>query len=203
MKQQRSFFFQVQDVEGADWDVRDARATKHGFDLLYGSPVSRVGACWTGLPRLIVTKPLYDFWDANRTKRDGVIYDLPAGRTTLKRARRRFGFHALRDLSRFWRARLDDLRTLSAREFAAKHGVKVDVVVDTRFRLLGRQARELGWWQDPDTLEVLQSGVTLREIGEKVGISISHAKRLRDRALQLQEQPEVRTEEPAHSSLCA
>src|SRR5437868_5316687 len=77
----------VHDVDGALWGVRDVRGTKHGFDLLYGSPVSRFGSYVSGLPRLIATQPLWDFWDANRTKRDGAIYDLPAGRTTLKRVR--------------------------------------------------------------------------------------------------------------------
>lgn len=175
---------QVQDVEGAVWDVRDIRTTKHGFDLLFGSPASMPIHRW-GLPRLIATKSLYDFWDANRTKRDGAIYDLPAGRTTIKRIRHRLGFHSLKDLSKFWRARIKDLQELNAREFAAKHSVPIFTVFEMRYRLLGRKARNLDWWHDATALEVLRSDITLREMGEKLDISISHAKRLRDRACQL------------------
>lgn len=177
---------QVQDVEGTIWDVRDIRTTKHGFDLLFGSPASMPIHRW-GLPRLIATKPLYDFWDANRTRRNGAIYDLPAGRSTIKRIRHRLGFNSLKDLSKFWRARITDLQELSAREFAAKHGVKLGVVFETRFKVLGRQARDLDWWHDPAALRVLRSNITLREIGEKLDISTSHAKRLRDRARQQQQ----------------
>jgi hypothetical protein len=40
----------------------------------------------------------------------------------------------------------------------------------------------LDWWREPELLEVLRSNVPLRVMGERLGISISHAKRLRDRA---------------------
>lgn len=184
MKMKFPILGQVQDVEGAVWDVRDIRTTKHGFDLLFGSPASMPIHRW-GLPRLIATKSLYDFWDANRTKRDGAIYDLPAGRTTIKRIRHRLGFHSLKDLSKFWRARIKDLQELNAREFAAKHSVPIFTVFEMRYRLLGRKARNLDWWHDATALEVLRSDITLREMGEKLDISISHAKRLRDRACQV------------------
>jgi len=137
----------VRDVEGSRWDVRQIRDTKHGFDLLFGSPEPRLGSYRGGLPRLIATKPLIDFWKANRTKHDGVLYDLPAGRSTLKRVRRHFGFHYLDDLSAFWRERIDDLEELSAREFAKRHKVDIQVVFETRRKLLGNWARNPGWWR--------------------------------------------------------
>ena len=173
---------QVRDVEGSVWDVRQIRDTKHGFDLLFGSPEPRLGSYGGGLPRLIATQPLVDYWEANRTRHDGVLFDLPARRTTLKRVRRRLGFNYHDDLSEFWRERIEDLQTLSAREFARRHKVDVAVVFETRTKLLGPRARALGWWSNPGPLEVLQSDITLREMGEKLGISITHAKRLRDRA---------------------
>jgi hypothetical protein len=186
-KRERKILGQVKDVEGSYWDVRQIRSTKYGFDLLFGSSVSRLGGYRGGLPRLIPTKPLNDFWEANRVKRDGVIFDLPAGRTTLKRLRRRLRFNSLKDVSRFWKERINDLETLSARQFAARHEVKVKVVFERRTKLLGRQAREPGWWQQPRSLEILASDITLREMGEKLSISISQAKRLRDRARQSQQ----------------
>lgn len=174
---------QVRDVEGSVWDVRQIRDTKHGFDLLFGSPEPRLGSYRGGLPRLIATKPLIDFWEANKTKRDGVLFDLPAGRTTLKRVRHRLGFDYNRDNFEFWKDRIEDLETLSAREFGIRHKVAIAVVFETRNKLLGNVARNPGWWRKPKPLKILRSKITLREMGEKLGISISHAKRLRDRAL--------------------
>ena len=172
----------VRDVEGGLWDVRDIRDTKHGFDLLFGSPDPRLGSYRGGLPRLIATQSLIDFWEANRTKRDGVLFDLPAGRTTLKRVRRHLGFHNLDDISEFWKERIEDLEALSAREFAIRHEVDIQVVFDTRRKLLGKRARDPGWWRKPRPLKILRSNITLRKMGEKLDISITQAKRLRDRA---------------------
>ena len=175
---------QVRDVDGVLWGVRDVRTTKHGFDLLFGSPVSRLGACVTGLPRIIATDALVAFWEDHRIDRNGTIYDLPAGRTTLKRVRRRLGFHSLEDLSEFWCERIADLQSLSVQEFAARHNVSADRTFDARLRILGPRARPIGWWQTPQTIAVLLSNTTLREVGAKLEIGTSHAKRLRDRARQ-------------------
>jgi hypothetical protein len=76
-----------------------------------------------GLPRLIPTRELRDFWHTNRARLNGFIYDLPAGRTTLKRARQRLGFNSRDDISEFWTERIEDLELLSAHEFAATYGV--------------------------------------------------------------------------------
>ncbi len=174
---------QVRDVDGILWDVRDVRTTKHGFDLLFGSPAEHHGTGF-GLPRLIATQPLYDYWDANRTNHRGVILDLPAGRTTMKRVRRRLGFNYFDDLSDFWRERIEDLQQLSPREFAARHNVNVDVVVETRMKLLGRRARLLGWWRKPEIVQILQSNISLKEVSKKLDISTSQAHRLRRQARQ-------------------
>ncbi|HEY7387434.1 MAG TPA: hypothetical protein VH640_02920 [Bryobacteraceae bacterium] len=176
---------EARDVFGNLWFVRDIRTTKHGFDLLFGSRDEADRKYW-GPPRLIATRELINYWEANRTNRDCVIFDLPAGRTTLKRVRRRFGFHLPNDVNAQWRARLDDLKTLKPREFAARYNMKVDVVEDARLRLLGRTARLLGWWQTPETLAILRSDLKLREIGQKLGIGTTHALRLKLRALELE-----------------
>lgn len=180
IKQRFPILGQVRDVEHTLWDVRQIRDTKHGFDLLFGTP--ELARYRGGHPSLIATQPLIDFWDANRTMHDGVLYDLPAGRSTLKRLRHRFGFHYLDDLSAFWKERLEDLEALTVRQFAMRHNVDVGVVFETRNRLLGRRARELDWWREPRPLAILRSNISLRELGEKLSISITHAKRLRDKA---------------------
>lgn len=173
---------QVNDVDGVLWNIRDARDTKHGFDLYFGTPARNRGSYRGGLPRLIATKALRDFWDANRTKGDGILYDLPAGRSTLKRVRHRLGFNFVDDRAEYWTDRIDDLTFLPAREFAAKHGVELDVAVDWRFRLLGSSTRAMGWWRKPKILKILLSDLTLSQVGLKLGISISQANRLRHRA---------------------
>jgi hypothetical protein len=54
--------------------------------------------------------------------------------------------------------------------------------VKRRRDFVGVVARPPDWWRTPERLAVLRSDITLREIGEKLGIGTSHAKRLRDRA---------------------
>jgi hypothetical protein len=190
MKPEVSKFDLVQDIDGAVWEARHIRTTKYGFDLIIGAHWPRRGSYRMGPARLLATQPLVDFWEANRLNHDGMVFDLPAGRTTLKRLRRRLGFNYFGALSEFWQERIEDLKTLSAREFAKRHDVNLEVVFDTRRKLLGIRARPLDWWKKPLPLQVLRSKIPLREVGEKLGISISHAKRLRDRL------PEVITDAP-------
>jgi hypothetical protein len=176
---------QVRDVDGALWDVRDVRSTKHGFDLYLGSlDGARGRGAVGGLPHLIVTKELRDYWRDNREKSHGVLYDLPAGRSTLRRARTRLRFNQREARREFWMDRVEDLATMPIREFAAKHDVSPDVAFDWRFRLVGYRARPLGWWRTPETIKILLSDMTLSQVGRELGIGTSHAMRLRRRAKQ-------------------
>jgi hypothetical protein len=177
------FCGQVKDVNGTLFDVADVRLTRHGFDVYYGRPHTAHGKNATVL-RLIVTKALRDYWWENRTKSDGSIYDLPAGRTTIKRARHWLRFNQREALRSFYKERIADLATLPIRQFAAKHQVNPVVACDWRHRLLGTWARPLGWWRTPRTLEILLSGMTLKLVGRELGIGLSHASRLRRRAKQ-------------------
>ena len=179
-------FGQVKDVNGDLWDIFEARNTKHGFELYFGHPANDHGAYWGGLPPLIATEALRDFWDANRTVGHGFLFDLPAGRTTLKRVRRRLGFNFLNDATDFWTGRIEDLASLPTREFAIRHGVDVHVTREWRLKIVGKRAREFGWWRTPSICEILLSRLTLSQVGRKLGIGTSHAKRLRDRAKQEQ-----------------
>ncbi len=173
---------EVKDVDGTLWDVRDVRDTRHGFDLCFGTPAGDHGAFRGGLPRLIATEPLRDFWEANQIKGHGFLFDLPAGRTTLKRVRRRLGFNQRDDTRDFFADRVGELESLPVREFAARHGVARAVACDWRRRILGKRTRPSGWWRRAKFLRVLHAGLTLIETGRRLGIGISHAKRLRDRA---------------------
>ena len=173
---------QVRDVDGDCWDIRDVRITRHGFDLYFGTPENNHGAYRGGPARLIATQALCDFWEANQIKGHGFLFDLPAGRTTLKRLRSRLGFNFRDDTREFWTARKEDLNSLRTCEFAARHGVRREVAVDWRRKLIGTRARPIGWWRKPKFRKVLLAGLTLIETGRKLGIGTTHAKRLRDRA---------------------
>ncbi|HEX4748066.1 MAG TPA: hypothetical protein VH302_00860 [Bryobacteraceae bacterium] len=175
---------ETRDVDGHLWYVRQVRETKHGFDLLFGSPESRAEPFPIRLPRLIPTQSLQNFWEANKTRHDSTIYDLPAGRSTLKRVRRRLGFHVEKDTAKYWKKHIDDLRVLTATQVAAKHQMNGCVIRHVRSRLLGKMTREIGWWREPRVVNILLSPLTLREMGKKLGIGTSHAGRLRRRVLQ-------------------
>jgi hypothetical protein len=176
---------QIFDIDGSLWEVREARATKHGFDLLFGFPANshlqRVSA-FCGPNRLIATPALVAYWEANRTN-EGAVYDLPAGRTTLKRVRSRLRLNFWQDRRDLWKKRSADLQTLPIREFAERYNVTKEMANAWSHKLLGRNVRPLDWWHHPAALAVLRTpGLKLREIAQKLGIGTSHANRLRKRA---------------------
>ncbi len=182
MKRQLTIVGQVTDVEGRKWDVCDVRPTKHGFSLLFGVPEVDQGVLYGLNASLIATEELWHFWDANRTELHGFLFDLPAGRTTLKRMRSRLGFHFHHDQWDFWIDRAEELHSLPAQEFAEKHGVTIERVFEWRRRIVGKVARETGWWRTPRVLKILLSDLSLSQAGKKLRISISQTHRLRERA---------------------
>lgn len=98
------------DVAGDDWLVRERRPTDHGFDLLFGWPVDAS----TGGVRAILTPEVARYL---RAARRGEA-DLPLSDTALKRLRKIAGA----SLDAWWRDREQDLRTLTLRRFAERHG---------------------------------------------------------------------------------
>ena len=200
---------QVFDIDGTLWDVREARETNHGFDLLFGVPAnSRLGK-YIGPKRLLATPALVAYWETNRTN-EGAIYDLPAGRTTIKRLRKRLRMHFFKDRRNQWKRRAADLKTLPTKEFAERYQVSKELTNSWRHLLLGRAVRPVDWWQHPKALAVLRTpGLKLREIAKALNIGTSHANRLRTRAAQVDPAllarkvvepiPQVRMErKPAH-----
>jgi hypothetical protein len=182
--QTRSFKYpvigQTKDVNGRVWDIREVRSTRHGFDLYFGNPATGAGSI--GGRALIYTPELYNFWDTHRTGLDGLRFDLPAGRTTLKRARHRLGFNFHEDLDAHWTSLIPELEALSPREFAAKYGIKRNLASHRRMVMLGLHARPADWWRTPETISLLLSNLTLSQTGRQLNISTSHVHRLRKRA---------------------
>jgi hypothetical protein len=178
-KRERATICQVRDVHGENWNVRQIRPTKHGFFLFFGSPAGRT---WSSSACLVATKELRNFWDANRTRHDGFMYDLPAGRTTIKRVRHALQFNFRHDWMKFWGDRMDDLKNMKARDFAVKHKIDPLVVFDMRNKILGRRARQIGWWREPRVLDILLAETTHRAAAAKLGIGTSQVFRLREQA---------------------
>jgi len=159
--------------------VRGIRDTKYGFDLLFGTP-PRGGRC--GKAGLLATQPLVDFWEAHKTQRDGIMFDLPAGETTLKRVRRRLGFNYRTDKAEFWQEHLKELKELAPLAFAARYKADLTGVYQKRRLFFGRlYGRPQNWWLEPQFSEVLLGPGKLREIAQKLGISKVTAFRMRKR----------------------
>ncbi len=174
----------IKDALGLEWDILEARESKYGFDILYGRRHNPTSYECGGPLRLIYTNELKAFWEKNAIRTDGTIFDLPAGRTTLKRARVALGFNWDHDSERFWRKRKNEMLELKPREFEQKykeHRVTRNRMSGWRFKIFGRRARPIGWWKDPDVLRIFLSGKSLNQmraiLPEK--ISVTHASRLR------------------------
>lgn len=178
----------IKDALGLEWDINEARVTKYGFDLYYGKRKDRTGYDVGGPNRLIYTSELKAFWQNCALRHDGTIFDLPAGRTTLKRARLALGFNWDSDSQKFWRKHKHDLITLTPREFEQKHkrhAITGDRMSCWRLKIVGAKARPLGWWEEPEVLKLLLSeekslNQVRAELKEK--ISTSQVFRLRRQA---------------------
>jgi hypothetical protein len=113
---------------------------------------------------------------------------LPAGRTTLKRARLALGFNWDKDSEKFWRKRKHELKTLSPRDFEEKYKhqeITGNRMSSWRLKLVGGKARPLGWWKEPEVLKLLLSEEkSLNQVRAelKEEISTSQGFRLRQRA---------------------
>jgi len=147
-----------------------------------GNHFRLTGAAAQKRARPIATEPLVAYWDANRVN-GHAIFDLPANRTALQSLRRKLGFNFFKDRRALWQTRSEDLKNLPINEFAKRYNVDSMNAYVWRFLLLGRMARPLNWWNTPETLAILRSPGTSREIGGKLGISGRHAFHLRRVAL--------------------
>jgi hypothetical protein len=177
----------IRDALGTDWVVKESRPTKYAFNLFFGRK-KEAGQYDVGGPcRLICTNELKAFWEKYSLRLDGTIFDLPAGRSTLKRARVALGFNCDDDAKRFWRKHKSDLLRLKPREFEEKYKeqeITRHRMKDWRFRLHGAKARPLGWWRRPDILKLLLSEKSLNQVRAELEgkISTSQVFRLRRQA---------------------
>lgn len=181
----------IKDAFGLEWEIKEARPTKHGFDIYYGKRRYTSSRERGGVNFLIYTDDLKTFWTKHSLRHDGILFDLPAGRTTLKRARKALGFNWDDDSVKFWNQHKADLQNLKPEVFEQTFKKRYEGqnlsgcrMSEWRRKLLGARARPLGWWQTTETLRLLLSEKSLneirRELPEKIGTT--HASRLRRRA---------------------
>ena len=164
----------VADYLDGIWRVIDTRATLNGFDIHLGRPEPASG------PRgaaVILTGDLVDY--LNKFRRAPDLIDLPLSRTTLKRLRRVLGHNWYEDGERWWLARLNDLETLTAADFAVRHGVKPSAAVYARAEFVGPVQRRAGWWRDAQAADLILSPQPRLYIAQMLGICASSVGRLR------------------------
>ncbi len=176
----------IKDAAWLEWDIKEARETKYGFDVYYGKKKDPTGYDVGGPNRLIYTNELKAFWENCALTCNGTIFDLPAGRTTLKRARRALGFNWDKDSEKFWRKHKHDMKTLTKGEFEKKHkhqGITGDRMSFWRLKIVGGKARPSGWWKEPEVLKLLLSeekslNQVRAELTEEISTSQAHRLRL-------------------------
>lgn len=179
---ERTSVARVRDVGDVLWDVQETRATRHGFSLYFGRPADEDTATYRGRPRLIVTKALEDYWQAIRTTGHGVLFDLPASKHSLQRARRQLGLRYHDDVKAFWMEHIEDLESLPPLELSAKYGVESARAQFWRRRLVGRRTKPAGWWRTPEVRASLLSDKPLSQVSQELEIKRHYAGELRRRA---------------------
>lgn len=117
---------QATDWHGIAWDVRERRATSHGFEVLIGWPSgAERGRGGRGVA-VIITAELARYLTDTR-QRD---IDLPIGLTAAKRMRREIGINWSWDA--WWVARSDDLQAMTLEAFCSKHGCSIGAASQRR-----------------------------------------------------------------------
>ncbi|HXC24849.1 MAG TPA: hypothetical protein VNU46_02960 [Gemmatimonadaceae bacterium] len=180
----------VRDVWGDRWRVMERRPTPYGFAVYLGWPTIYVGRERGGKPGFIVTAPLAAHLRTHVQRPHHL--PLPIGRKALRRVRKLLGVdHRVWIDHRiyWWVDRIDDLATLSAVKFAAKHGstswtrkgtLSSTLVCIMRGVLLGPSARPRGWWRAPSVVAVMKNKkLTLNQIADRLGISPITVSRIR------------------------
>lgn len=166
------------DAWGDPWDVREARKTNFGFDVLLGWPAGTPrGRGGSGGIRVIVTPDLASWLNALRGTRAPVV--LPIGATAIKRIRRLLGYDGVLDRSDWWEMRSEDLADMTLAAFCKKHSVSMGAASQARTVMYGPALRPVGWWRADDIAALLTSEQPVAVIADQLQISASGARRLR------------------------
>lgn len=117
---------QATDHEGKPWDVREKRATSHGFDIMIGWPQGEQRGKGGRGVAVILTAELANYI-SNTRQRD---IDLPICLTAAKRLRRELGVSWSWD--NWWAARQADLHSMTLEAFCLRHGCSIGAASQRR-----------------------------------------------------------------------
>ncbi len=185
----------VRDIWGDRWYVSERRPTPYGFAVYMGWPNSPDGPQKGGKAAVIVTAPLAAHIRANLQR--PYFLPLPMGDNARRRVRQLLGadHRAWTDTRlAWWIDRIDDLATLPAIRFVAKHEasawtrngkMSTTLVCLMRIALLGHQRRPLGWWKSPAVQALVHSALPIRIIAEQLRLSPFTVYGVRQRVLRL------------------
>ena len=90
----------VKDYNGETHAVREIRPTAHGFDVYFGWPATLQRGQGAGGPRIIITPELAKYLFATRLAPGK--YDLPVGKTVIKKCRKELELNWFSDRAEWW-----------------------------------------------------------------------------------------------------
>jgi hypothetical protein len=105
------------DIHGAEWEVREAKPTAHGFAVLLGVPAGTKGKRGAGV---ILTPELRDFLAIPRLDAP----DLPMREPTVRKLRKLAGIPPPAET--WWSEREADLRAMTPSDFSRAHGCSIN-----------------------------------------------------------------------------
>jgi hypothetical protein len=189
----------VRDVLGREWAIHSRTVTRSGVTVLRGWPYPHVPGRGSarGLA-VIATEELVDYLRVNACVRH-VHRQLGLCSVTVARVRQLTLAQTWRSQrEQWWHERADDLRTLSAREFIARHGadwmrrvgsskVLGSETVNARRRRMyptlrrphTSTRRPNAWWRASEISSLLVSRAPAREIADRLGITPGYVYALR------------------------
>jgi hypothetical protein len=144
--------------------------------------------------QVVIVTPRFAAWVRAHAQRPH-IHPLPISLNAYRRIRRALGVDRRAWTEKrlaWWIDRIEDLGTLTATEFVARHGAKPWTrtgkltegnVLLVRQELLGRQLRPAGWWKAPAVQALLRSNVPASVVAARLKLALTTVYGLRRRTL--------------------
>lgn len=149
---------QCRDHEGRDWDIREERATAHGWQLLLGWPADTPRGQGGGGVRIIPTAELMAYLKDHAFR--PIEMDLPCGRTAIRRLRRIVCLYWFADNPQWWTDHKDELLASVLSDFCEKYDVSIGAASQWR-KQLRKDKDKMG----TDAITVPEAAKSL-EVGE-------------------------------------
>jgi hypothetical protein len=171
---------QIADAKGVLWQVRETRATEHGFDLLLGHPMPTPGVKRKRRLKghIIPTRQLVDYW--RRHSSDArACFNLPACYNALRRLYLRLRFKLVRYAPPATPNPMTDLKNMPVYEFAEHYKIPMTTAIRWRAILLERLRNPRKRSTRAIVLGVIQSSLTNREAAEAIALTADRVAQMR------------------------